>query len=86
MMSPTERSEVLTSIRDSASEMIHKPGHGDNSCDLPGGNHLKVRLYEKLLSTVFDILEEGQILAVFYFSHLVGSCLLTQIIFLKVSM
>ncbi|XP_048501094.1 protein unc-13 homolog isoform X2 [Beta vulgaris subsp. vulgaris] len=63
MMSPTERSEVLTSIRDSASEMIHKPGHGDNSCDLPGGNHLKVRLYEKLLSTVFDILEEGQILA-----------------------
>ncbi|XP_021735896.1 uncharacterized protein LOC110702487 isoform X2 [Chenopodium quinoa] len=63
MMSPSERAEILHSISNSASKIFHKPGYGDERCDLPGGHHLKVRLYEKLLSSVFDILEEGQILA-----------------------
>lgn len=63
MMSPSERAEILNSIRHSASKVSHKPGNGDERCDLPSGHHLKVRLYEKLLSSVFDILEEGQILA-----------------------
>lgn len=63
IMSPTEQAEVLNSIRDSASNILHKPGNGDQNFDLRSGHHLKVRLYEKLLSSVFDILEEGQILA-----------------------
>ncbi|KAL2902508.1 Protein unc-13-like protein [Bienertia sinuspersici] len=63
LMSPTEKAEILTSIRDSALKISQKPGNENKSCDLCSGYHLKVRLYEKLLSSVFDILEEGQILA-----------------------
>ncbi|KNA18539.1 hypothetical protein SOVF_069820 isoform A [Spinacia oleracea] len=63
LMSPSERTEVLHCIRDSASKIPHMPEVGDERCDYPIGYHLKVRLYENLLSSVFDILEEGQILA-----------------------
>ncbi|XP_057525392.1 protein unc-13 homolog isoform X2 [Amaranthus tricolor] len=62
MMSPSERAEILSSIRDSASKISHKSRNEDGSYDLSSDHHLKVRLYENLLSSVFDILEEGQIL------------------------
>ena len=64
MMSPSERAEILSSIRDSASKLSHKSRNEDGSYDLSSDHHLKVRLYENLLSSVFDILEEGQILVV----------------------
>lgn len=74
-MSPSERTEVLHCIRDSASKIPHMPEVGDERCDYPIGYHLKVRLYENLLSSVFDILEEGQILAVSFIAHVLDSCL-----------
>ncbi|KAK9716523.1 hypothetical protein RND81_06G239200 [Saponaria officinalis] len=52
VMSPTERAEILISVRDIASK-FQKPG---------SGYHFKIRLYEKLLASVFDILDEEQIL------------------------
>ncbi|KAH9613563.1 hypothetical protein KSS87_016274 [Heliosperma pusillum] len=52
-MSPSERAEILISVRDTASRAHQKPG---------SGYHFKVRLYEKLLSSIFDILDEEQIL------------------------
>lgn len=64
MMSPSERAESLSSIRDSASKISQKSRNEDGSYILSIDHHLKVRLYENLLSSVFDILEEGHILVV----------------------
>ncbi|XP_074317749.1 protein unc-13 homolog [Silene latifolia] len=52
-MSPSERAGILISVRDAASRVYQKPG---------SSYHFKVRLYEKLLSSIFDILDEEQIL------------------------
>ncbi|GMH09418.1 hypothetical protein Nepgr_011259 [Nepenthes gracilis] len=69
VLSPTERAEILVSIRDSVSEVLSFPG-GPGQCSIKvesgyeaTGYHLRIRLYEKLLLSVFDILEEGQLLA-----------------------
>lgn len=64
-LSPSERSEILFSLRQSLSVLASRPGRfslrGEtyfwSSC-----YHLNVRLYEKLLSGLFDILEDGQLL------------------------
>lgn len=63
-MSPSERAEILVSIRNFALKLSKKSEIGEKSCHLASCQHLKIRLYEKLLSSVFDILEEGQLLAV----------------------
>jgi len=63
-MSPNERAEILVSIRNFALKLLNKSDIGDGSSHLGNCQHLKIRLYEKLLSSVFDILEEGQLLAV----------------------
>lgn len=63
IMSPSERAEILVSIRNFALKLSKKSEIGEKSCHLASCQHLKIHLYEKLLSSVFDILEEGQLLA-----------------------
>ncbi|KAL8150447.1 hypothetical protein V2J09_020255 [Rumex salicifolius] len=66
-MSPNERAEVLTSLRNSALKIPSLPGNGQSirgqSSFEAAGYHLKIRLYEKLLSVVFDILDEAELIA-----------------------
>lgn len=66
-MSPSKCTEVLLSIRNIASRLSSMPGN----CGIQGesyywsaGYPLNMRLYEKLLLGVFDILEDGQLIEV----------------------
>ncbi|KAA8522362.1 hypothetical protein F0562_013277 [Nyssa sinensis] len=65
IMSPSERAEVLSAIRQFASILSSLPGkfgiHGETYY-WTAGYHLNIRLYEKLIFGVFDILEESQLL------------------------
>ncbi|GAB4834351.1 hypothetical protein Ancab_032606 [Ancistrocladus abbreviatus] len=64
-MSSIERSEILVPLRDCASKVLCLPaqfGIGAGSSSEDTGYHLGIRLYEKLLFAVFDILEEGQLI------------------------
>ncbi|KAF5800738.1 hypothetical protein HanXRQr2_Chr06g0240081 [Helianthus annuus] len=65
IMTPAERAEVLQAIRQVASSLSSKRG----SSHIQGGSnywsagyHLNIRLYERLLFGVFDILDEGQLI------------------------
>ena len=67
-MTPAERVEVLLAIRQVASSLSSMQG----SLNVKGGSsywnagyHLNIRLYEKLLFGVFDILDEGQLIEVY---------------------
>lgn len=74
-MSSYERSDILLALRQSLGILSSRPGRfgirGETyfwtSC-----YHLNVRLYEKLLCGLFDILEDGQLLEVnfFWFLHI----------------
>ncbi|KAL2544069.1 hypothetical protein Fot_13302 [Forsythia ovata] len=64
-MSPSERSEVLLTIRQVAlmfSTIPARFGIEGETYYWTTGYHLNIRLYEKLLFGVFDILEDGQII------------------------
>ncbi|GAB4832155.1 Protein unc-13 [Ancistrocladus abbreviatus] len=59
-----QRSECLRSLRDVVIPLAEKPVRGDLTgevCHWADGYHLNVRLYEKLLLSVFDILDEGKL-------------------------
>ncbi|GMH05086.1 hypothetical protein Nepgr_006926 [Nepenthes gracilis] len=59
-----QRSECLRSLRDVAIPLAERPARGDLTgevCHWADGYHLNVRLYEKLLLSVFDILDEGRL-------------------------
>lgn len=59
-----QRSECLKSLRDVANSLAERPARGDLTgevCHWADGYHLNVRLYEKLLLSVFDILDEGKL-------------------------
>lgn len=59
-----QRSECLKSLRDVAIPLAERPARGDLTgevCHWADGYHLNVRLYEKLLLSVFDILDEGKL-------------------------
>ncbi|KAL4203380.1 hypothetical protein AMTRI_Chr01g103720 [Amborella trichopoda] len=59
------RTECLRSLREIALELAERPARGDLTgevCHWADGYHLNVRLYEKLLYSVFDILDEGKLL------------------------
>ncbi|KAK9076709.1 hypothetical protein SSX86_005043 [Deinandra increscens subsp. villosa] len=65
IMTPAERAEVLLAIRQVASSLSSMSG----SSHIQGGSnywnagyHLNIRLYERLLFGVFDILDEGQLI------------------------
>ncbi|KAL9269899.1 unc-13-like protein [Drosera capensis] len=64
-MPSAERAEVIVSFRNHASKVLSLPGkigEGVESCFEASCYHLRFCLYEKLLSSVFDVLEEGQIM------------------------
>ncbi|KAJ0962092.1 hypothetical protein J5N97_029920 [Dioscorea zingiberensis] len=57
--------EILTSLRRFASSLSSKPGKFGIPSETyywTGSYHLNLRLYEKLLSSIFDVLEDGQII------------------------
>lgn len=54
----------MRSLRDIAIPLAERPARGDLTgevCHWADGYHLNVRLYEKLLLSVFDILDEGKL-------------------------
>ncbi|GKU95314.1 hypothetical protein SLEP1_g8689 [Rubroshorea leprosula] len=64
-MSPSQRIEVLSSIRQVASKLSSLPGQFGIPRETQywtAAYHLNIRLYEKLLYGLFDILDEGQLI------------------------
>ncbi|KAH1064448.1 hypothetical protein J1N35_029435 [Gossypium stocksii] len=59
-----QRTESLKSLRDIAIPLAERPARGDLTGEVShwaDGYHLNVRLYEKLLVSVFDVLDEGKL-------------------------
>ncbi|KAI3800703.1 hypothetical protein L1987_28797 [Smallanthus sonchifolius] len=59
-----QRIECLRSLREIAIPLAERPARGDLTgevCHWADGYHLNVRLYEKLLLSVFDVLDEGKL-------------------------
>ncbi|KAK6163086.1 hypothetical protein DH2020_002927 [Rehmannia glutinosa] len=59
-----QRTECLRSLRDVAIPLAERPARGDLTGEIShwaDGYHLNVRLYEKLLLSVFDVLDEGKL-------------------------
>lgn len=64
-MSPSERVEILSTIKHLASKLSSLPGRFGIEGETyywTAGYHLNMRLYETLLLSVFDILDEGQLI------------------------
>lgn len=54
----------MRSLREVALPLAERPARGDITgevCHWADGYHLNVRLYEKLLLSVFDVLDEGKL-------------------------
>ncbi|CAI9292987.1 unnamed protein product [Lactuca saligna] len=59
-----QRIECLRALREIAIALAERPARGDLTgevCHWADGYHLNVRLYEKLLSSIFDVLDEGKL-------------------------
>lgn len=59
-----QRTECLRSLREVATSLSERPARGDLTgevCHWADGYHLNVTLYEKMLGSVFDILDEGKL-------------------------
>ncbi|KAK4476660.1 hypothetical protein RD792_015820 [Penstemon davidsonii] len=59
-----QRTECLRSLREIALPLAERPVRGDLTgevCHWADGYHLNVRLYEKLVVSVFDVLDEGKL-------------------------
>ncbi|KAG6408528.1 hypothetical protein SASPL_131541 [Salvia splendens] len=59
-----QRTECLRSLREITVPLAERPARGDLTgevCHWADGYHLNVRLYEKLLLSVFDVLDEGKL-------------------------
>uniref|UniRef100_A0A1D1XJB6 Envelope glycoprotein n=1 Tax=Anthurium amnicola TaxID=1678845 RepID=A0A1D1XJB6_9ARAE len=59
-----QRMECLRSLRDITAILAERPARGDltgDICHWTDGYHLNVRIYEKMLLSVFDILDEGKL-------------------------
>ncbi|KAG6406216.1 hypothetical protein SASPL_133815 [Salvia splendens] len=59
-----QRTECLRSLREITIPLAERPARGDLTgevCHWADGYHLNVRLYEKLLLSVFDVLDEGKL-------------------------
>ncbi|CAL5087312.1 unnamed protein product [Urochloa decumbens] len=59
-----QRAECLRSLREVATSLSERPARGDLTgevCHWADGYHLNVALYEKMLGSVFDILDEGKL-------------------------
>ncbi|KAG6556604.1 hypothetical protein Mapa_001545 [Marchantia paleacea] len=61
---PAQHAEALRSMRGVGLALAERVGRGDHTgdvCHWADGYHLNVRLYAKLLGSVFDVLDEGQL-------------------------
>lgn len=71
-MSPSERAEVLLPITQVELKLSSLSGkfsiQGETYC-WTAGYRLNIRLYEKLLFGVFDLLDEGQFIEVYVFLY-----------------
>ncbi|WVZ65586.1 hypothetical protein U9M48_014922 [Paspalum notatum var. saurae] len=59
-----QRTECLRSLREVATSLSERPARGDLTgevCHWADGYHLNIALYEKMLGSVFDILDEGKL-------------------------
>ncbi|XP_026413797.1 protein unc-13 homolog isoform X1 [Papaver somniferum] len=59
-----QRTECLRSLREIAIPLVERPARGDLTgevCHWADGYHLNICLYEKLLCSVFDMLDEGKL-------------------------
>ncbi|OIV99067.1 hypothetical protein TanjilG_32326 [Lupinus angustifolius] len=59
-----QRKECLRSLREIAISLVERPARGELTgeiCHWADGYHFNVRLYEKLLLSVFDMLDEGKL-------------------------
>lgn len=59
-----QRIESLRSLREIAIQLAERPARGDLTgevCHWADGYHFNVRLYEKLLLSIFDVLDEGKL-------------------------
>ncbi|XP_062193988.1 protein unc-13 homolog isoform X2 [Phragmites australis] len=59
-----QRTECLRSLREVTTSLSERPARGDLTgevCHWADGYHLNVALYEKMLGSVFDILDEGKL-------------------------
>lgn len=64
-----QRVECLRSLREITTSLAERPARGDLTgevCHWADGYPLNVRLYEKMLSSVFDILDEGKLTEVLF--------------------
>lgn len=64
---PAQHTESLRGIRDVAIALSERAGRGDHSgevCHWADGYPVNFRIYEKLLMSVFDVLDEGQLVEV----------------------
>ena len=85
-MSPSERVAVLASIRQVAVHLSSLPGQFSIAGETyywTASYHLNIRLYEKLLCGVFDVLDEGQLIEVFFVLILVKQCQICHIVVLS---
>lgn len=67
IMSPSERVAVLAFIRQEALKLSSLPGQFGIQGETfywTAGYHLNIRIYQKLLFGVFDILDEDQLIEV----------------------
>ncbi|KAI8546001.1 hypothetical protein RHMOL_Rhmol07G0081800 [Rhododendron molle] len=63
-MGELQRTECLRSLREIVIPLAERPARGDLTGEVShwaDGYHLNVRLYEKLLLSVFDVLDEGKL-------------------------
>jgi hypothetical protein len=68
---PAQHAESLKAIRVVATALAERAGRGDHTgevCHWVDGYHLNVRVYEKLLMSVFDILDESHLVEVLVLS------------------
>lgn len=73
MMSASERLRVLLDLRQVAAKLFSLPGRFGIQSETYYWTtvyHLNIRLYEKLLFGIFDILDEGQLIAVYVIFHI----------------
>lgn len=63
-MGELQRTECLRSLREIVIPLAERPARGDLTGEVShwaDGYHLNVRLYEKLLLSVYDVLDEGKL-------------------------
>lgn len=66
-MPHSERAEVLLALKQVALKLASVPGKfgiHDETCYWTASYYLNVRIYEKLLYGMFDVLDEGQLIDV----------------------